>query len=244
MSENSVRYNDVLKAKVAERIRPEPPEEYFEEYFDRLVERIEEEDRTKALSGGTIRVSERISGLLGAISAAIRPPRWAMQFGIAVILVGVGVLLGQSNLFQVIPSSQNGAKQSIEMARATASALQYLERSKTLLIGLVNYDPEHDGSGMLNVPRQKKMALNLVTEATEIRTALNHPDQQRLRRLIADLEVILIQIANLDPESDVVEMETIKSGVDRKALLFKINVEEMLRPEGNTSRNTQGSKRS
>ena len=66
-----------------------------------------------------------------------------------------------------------------------------------------------------------------VKEAAFLKTELTSPDQQRLHNLIADLEVILLQIANLESQIDVDGIEMVKSGVDRRGILLKINLEEM-----------------
>ena len=50
-----------------------------------------------------------------------------------------------------------------------------------------------------------------------------------LRALIDDLEVILLQIANLEAEHDVPAIELVRSGVDRRGILLKIQVEQMRR---------------
>jgi hypothetical protein len=55
--------------------------------------------------------------------------------------------------------------------------------------------------------------------------------------LITDLELILLQIANLESEYNIPEIEMVKSGVDRRGILLKINIEEMRRSQNHFNEN-------
>ena len=52
---------------------------------------------------------------------------------------------------------------------------------------------------------------------------------------MTDLEVILLQIANLETEYDLPTIEMVKSGVDRRGVLLKINIEEMRKNESQSA---------
>ena len=45
--------------------------------------------------------------------------------------------------------------------------------------------------------------------------------------MVSDLEVILMQIANLESDYDLPAIEMVKSGVERRGIFLKINIEEM-----------------
>ena len=47
---------------------------------------------------------------------------------------------------------------------------------------------------------------------------------ERLRRLVAELELVLLEIANLEAESDFEHVDLLKSGIEQTDLLFKINL--------------------
>ena len=51
---------------------------------------------------------------------------------------------------------------------------------------------------------------------------------QQLQRLISEVQVILLQIANLEIENDISGIELIKDGVDRRGIFLKINIQEIL----------------
>jgi hypothetical protein len=86
------------------------------------------------------------------------------------------------------------------------------------------------------------MSRGLAAEAPALRKALDERGEKRLRALVADLEVILMQIANLESGQDLEGVELIKQGVDRKGLFLKIDVGRMgresrasVRPSGETA---------
>lgn len=216
--------------------RPEPVPAFWDSYYDRLADRIEQE-------AGPAPVTNRLSdwwreqGRLNMM--ALLQPAWPMQLAAAVVLLAVGVTLGwlffspdvsqqpiiaQDPLLQEVP---------VQAASLEARTSRYLERSKVLLLGVVNLDPvEPEDAIMLNLPRKQEVARELMQEAGTLKQDLSDADQERLRALIDDLEVTLIQIANLESGYDVPAIEMVKSGVDRRGLLLKINLSEMQQTKG------------
>lgn len=212
----------------AARPRPAVPEGFWDDYEARLCGRMEREAR-RPLGGrawGAV-VQRPLARLAPPV------PRWALQLAVAVLLVAVGVVLGRAyddaSPGDVVPAvgSAGTPPAVVQPASLEARSRQYVERSKVLLLGLVHFDPAREDPAVLNLPRQQQIARDLVAEAGALKEDLTAADQQRLHALIADLEVILLQIANLEAEHDLPAIEMVKSGVDRKALLLKINVEEM-----------------
>jgi hypothetical protein len=105
----------------------------------------------------------------------------------------------------------------------TLAAQSYLDRSKVMLLGLIN----SDGDVTLGFQQQQKFSRSLLHEAADLKPKLIEPDQQRIRQLIDELEVILLQLANIEEQNDLPAIELVKKGVDEKAILLKINMEEM-----------------
>jgi hypothetical protein len=48
--------------------------------------------------------------------------------------------------------------------------------------------------------------------------------QRRLQELISDLEVVLLQIANFESESDMSVIELVQDGIKSRGILFKIHL--------------------
>jgi anti-sigma factor RsiW len=120
-------------------------------------------------------------------------------------------------------------RQAAEASTLETRTTRYLERSKVLLLGLVNLEPAQEA--VLDLSSRQTVARELVREAGTLKTELSQADQALLRTLVADLELILMQIANLEAGIDVPAIELVKSGVDRRAVLLKINLAEMQQAE-------------
>jgi hypothetical protein len=205
------------------RERKDPGTDFWEGYWDRLERRLEAEP---APAPRSVRGRAR------------RPftllPAWGLQFAAAAALLVVGILIGRTLLRPPAPRVAQAAPPAavpapgVEQASAPVlRARDYFERSKLILLGLVNYDPGASDVYGLDLPRQKELSRALVNEAGSLKSDLKAPAQKRLRELVADLETILIQIANLGSENDLDAVELVKRGVEEKSIFLKINLTEM-----------------
>jgi Putative zinc-finger len=196
------------------REHPELPDEYWKQYDDSLQKRIADAkpENVRWHSFGKI-------------------PGWVLKAAAAFILIGVGVLIGR---YYMTPTTQ---PQIVETRPTPSTTVQrvsmdpetkrFLDRSQVLLIGVVNLEPDADGNYSTDLSAQKKVSRDLIQEASLIKTKLKGPDKRRLNELVSDLELIMLQIANMEAQNDQPEIEMVKSGVDRKGVLFKINLEQM-----------------
>lgn len=187
-----------------ERKQMDPGEEFWNGYYDRLQSRMERSQQQPVIS---FQPRHRMA--------------WISQIAAAVILVGIGVIIGKFYFNQT--SSKQTAIQTTPPVVADANvqkAQLFLQRSQVLLLGVVNAD-ENDLS------RQKEISHELITQASTLKNDLKEPQYRKLRALISELEVILLEISNLEQQSDVRGVELVRSGVDRKGVLLKINLEQM-----------------
>ncbi len=97
---------------------------------------------------------------------------------------------------------------------------RYFRKSKTLLVGLANLS-EEDGNPDLRA--EQKLSRKLVREARYLK---HQPLDGRSAKLVADLEKILIELANLEEGNDLPNVELIRSGIKQENLLFKIRMAE------------------
>lgn len=213
---------------MSKKAAPDPGRDFWDGYWDRLEQRIKQD------------------GVFGAAEpeAQKRPrirfgffPRWAYGAAGAVAILATGILIGRlffsrptiisrqisANTPSVLPASGTGD--------LTFRTSKYLERSKVILLALVNFDPEKQDVYGLNFPRQKEVSNELVKEASTLKGELKDAKQRQLEKLVGDLEMILMQIANLKSEYDLPTVEIIKAGVERKDVLFKISLNEMRRTD-------------
>ena len=211
-----------------QRRRPEPDPVFWSGYWDRLVTRLEGKETTKTFIPGLWRRLTRFF---------ILQPNWAIGTAAAVGLLLIGVFIGKlvfspmDSGLQISDSSTDASSEDARMVSLESRTGKYLRRSKILLLGLINFDSETEDFYTLDLPRQKEISQQLVHEASFLRNELQNSAQMQLLQLITDLEVILLQIANLESEHDLSAIEMVKSGVDRRGVLLKINLQEMRQVE-------------
>ena len=216
------------------RERPDPGGAFWDGYWDRLEKKMER---------GTLTTEAPASEPFWrrARRAFSTVPRWAYQASAALALVVVGVLIGRSVFAPSGPGPVTGPAEVVAAVPPADPMLvradDYIQRSKVLLLGLVNTDPAADGMYGLNLPRQKQISRELLSEAAYLKPALRAGRNDRLRELVSDLEVILLQIANLESENDLEGVELVRAGVDKRGLLLQINLSEMA---GETKARTSG----
>jgi hypothetical protein len=201
------------------RERPEPSAEFWLRFNERLQDRLTDVSRKPSVETARRASSGKI-------------PEWWWKAAAALLLVGFGIIIGRYYSGRSISGPEFvQQKPSIAVPSHQASfdpeTRRFLERSEILLVGLVNLDTESEDAYMPELTAQKRISQDLIQEAAVLKTRLKGSDQRRLRRLVSDLELILLQIANLEAKSDLPEIELVKSGVDRKGVLLKINLEQM-----------------
>ncbi|MFQ6091067.1 MAG: zf-HC2 domain-containing protein [bacterium] len=209
---------------MGQKRRVEPPEEFWASYWARLRARMEQEAAPKARA--KIGLWEKIQDFFPSIPGSAY--RWAAVVGALVM----GILIGRfffSSFGVKEPTVAERAHLPEEAPLAQTvdeRAERYLEKSKIFLIGFVNTDPEAEGGEIL-VPRQREISEELIQEASFLKENLKGHPRQGIRALIEDLEAVLIEIANLEEQEDLPHIELIRSGIDRKGILLKINIHQM-----------------
>jgi hypothetical protein len=201
-----------------ERRRSDPGTEFWEGYWDRLSRRM----LWESIEEG------RRPSLARRVAASLTPlPRWSLQAAGAAALLIVGILIGSRIVGP--PAGRPGTAAASYAARAGAvlRAENFVERSKVLLLGLVNYDPATGDPYALDLGRKRTISRDLATEAPALRRALSAPGQKRLRDLVGELEVIMMQIANLEADQDAEGIELVKQGVDQRSIFLKIDLDRM-----------------
>jgi hypothetical protein len=202
---------------MSERKKPERDEAFWTSYWQRL---------TPHLDSGAVE------------QPIIRHPAWsrhpAFRAGAAAALILVGILLGkwiwQKEPLPEPPSTPVAKvpqRDDVTAAEPVRRAEAYFQRSKVLLLALANFDPATDNAATLNLPTQRRISESLVQEAVVLKSELSGTAELRLRELVDDLEVILLQIANLENEHDLAAIEMVQSSVTNQALLFRIDLSQL-----------------
>jgi hypothetical protein len=217
---------DLVLQYTGKRIRPEPPEEFWDSFENKLKKKIESEeasDETRKFQKD--KPGRRFSPV----------PKWAYQTAAAAALILIGVFIGRMLFSPAVPGVQHASRQpelipQPQPETALVSRSQdYIERSKLILLALVNFDPSIEDPYALDLPFQKKISRELLQEASYLKNGLAQSDQERLENLIASLEIILLQIANLESENDLEAIELVRDGIQRRGILMEINLSDLRR---------------
>lgn len=199
----------------------EPDSEFMENFWEKLEPQLDPPSKPNMLDQLTEKVRNAFS-----IGFSYK---YQLAAGFSILLIGI--FIGRFFLPEE-GGSFNAPGINVQKKHTLSNALQiktenYIERSKILLLGLMNFDPASDDVETISLQRQKSISRELLTDATLIKAELENSAQVRLKELVGDLEVILLQIANLESEYDLTGIELVKNGVDKRGIFLKINVREM-----------------
>lgn len=124
---------------MSKRVRPAPPKEFWGSYEERLTQRIEK--------GEEFRV-ERESWREKLLRPFHLTPKWVYQATAALALIIAGAFMGR----MVFSPSRSGIQQASQQPGLITQqqpvtdpvhrAQNYIERSKLILLALVNFDPK------------------------------------------------------------------------------------------------------
>ncbi len=204
---------------MSKRVRPEPEKKFWDSYEERLIQRIDKEEAVQ------VEHEPWWKKLSQPLTLA---PRWSYQAAAALVLIVVGVFIGRMLFLPSSPEIQQASQQlaGTELVHRTQN---YIERSKLILLAMVNFDPATEDPYALDLPYKQQVSRELVQEAGLLRKDLTESKQRRLENLIANLEMILLQIANLESENDLESIELIKEGADSQGILMEINLTDLRR---------------
>jgi len=200
------RVTDVMKEYRREKASPE--------FMHSLWSGIEQQ-----LSLKTARKNTFIETIKELINLDVRWVRYAA----AVSLIAAGIIIGR---FMFVESRQDtvvAEQERTENKILEAKAQRYLERSKVLLLGILN----HESDAGSDFSRQRQLSGDLIREAAILKDELKDSKKLLLSALIEDLDKILLQIAHLEEKYDLEAVEMIQAGIRSEGILFKINLEEI-----------------
>jgi hypothetical protein len=158
--------------------------------------------------------------------------RWALNLAAAAALVAIGVIIGRYGSLAPRPDSTGpGVKESPAVAASTLDdrVARYLERSKLVLMSVDNMKPGAGDATALDLGPERRLSKDLLRESRALEKELQASREDQLLELISQLEVTLLQIANMRDARVPLGVELAKTGIEERALLFKINLEEMRR---------------
>jgi hypothetical protein len=209
---------------MTERNRPTPNAGFEQRLWQGIISEIEKDNKKTAFQ----LFVERYKGWWAGTN-------WRYSFALALATLLIGVILGKyffspSERTPLVSESQ--ADNSAVLTRAE----KYLDKSKILMLGILNHDPE-DQTGLL---QQKRISGEMLKEAAVLKNELKDSEALLMMHLISELEIILMQIANLEEQYDLESVELIRSGIEHKGILFKININQVRSDLNKTDQKKRG----
>ncbi len=108
-------------------------------------------------------------------------------------------------------------------ARMTA----YLDRVEPFLLSLVNVTIAEDDEQLdETIADERARAARLADEATALQTTLAHTAPLSQRHLLGDIELLLLQVANLRESEYRHGLEMVRAFMERRIILFKLSLLE------------------
>jgi hypothetical protein len=168
--------------------------------------------------------------------------RWAVAAA-AVLLLGIGIgrwSMTQSNGTNGTPVARNGSAPTPEEREIDSlanlayriAATQYLSRTETFLTAF-----RADANRSANTARLAHQARELLTTTQLMLDSPATNNDPRLRSLLNDLELVLMQIASLNPLEDGRDRDLITRGMNQSNVLPKLR---SAIPSGPMPARTQG----
>jgi hypothetical protein len=209
------------------RVYKEPGLAFWDNYWEKLQDRMEKKNLLHTRSE---KKQEKFSRFFQFLNFS---PRWVVQAAAALVLVVIGIFIGR----EIFPPAKEPVKQMDRLpvlvsgyepgTKLYQRTHNFIERSKVILLAMINFDPGTEDSYVLNLPYQQRISRELVQQAGGLKNELAGLDQGQLRELISDLEIILLQVANLDSDSDISAIELVKNGVKIRGVLFKMQLTDI-----------------
>jgi hypothetical protein len=166
-------------------------------------------------------------------------PRWVWQTAAAAALVLLGFGIGRyftNRPVEIVDRGKSLPAASSPLHDALDERVdRYLQRSKLVLLGLENLDPNHQDISSFDLTPERTLSRELLQETYSLKQELVAARQKRMLELLSELEVILLQISHLQDGHNKLGIELAKTGIRHKALVFKINLEEISRARPSNS---------
>lgn len=228
--------NSLLLSAATKKNGHEPPPGFWDNYTANLHQRM--------LSEGVLKEKKRLGQLTPRFTLT-SVPDWALKGAAAAVLLVVGIFIGRQYFApDTLPAPAPGpTHQKNEYLTADLTKQQnlllrtgrFLDRSRVILLAIENFDPETEDARVINLLYQKKIARILLKEAIELKQDLSETRQRSLEELISELEIILLQIANIDSGSEIETLQLVGDGQYIRGMLFEIRIYDLRWSKFNTN---------
>jgi hypothetical protein len=206
-----------------QRQRPEMGEEFWNSYMLRLQEKLKEaEDKEKK------KIWLWPKKWWENFSFDIQRLRWVLYPAAALLLVVLGIAIGRYLYPPSVPGKGDEVISSeLPMERKISPAVaDHFENLRPMLIDYANYTAEeNETSDEELVTVDKKTMKKLVLQNYLLKKIAVRENDLSLKELLVDLEMILLEISNIEPNRERNEtIRRVRDILDRSDILFKMKV--------------------
>ncbi|MBD3373396.1 hypothetical protein GF406_00035 [candidate division KSB1 bacterium] len=196
--------------------RPDLSSEYWQQYWKRLEKKLSSTSSTQ-----WVIEKRKIHWQIPDLNLRMA----AVAIAVTFVLFLATVLFFRPFRIEEEPIlSSESVKVDEVKSSINAQIYNYLNRSKVILMSLVNL--EDNEVLEIDFQQHQKLSSALLGESKQLRQKID--SQDRVMNLVDDLDLVMMQIANQDSRLDKESVELIRSSVENKELLFKINIEKMV----------------
>jgi hypothetical protein len=214
-------------ALMDQRDKPEMGEEFWDSYYLRLLEKMKESEEKEKN-----KIKNKIWSWLKKwwenFTFDIQRLRWVLYPAAALLLVVLGITIGR---YLYLPPVPEKGEELISSAlpserKFNPAVTDHFENLRPMLIDYANYTAEeNEASEEELVTVDKKTLKKLVLQNYLLKKIAARENDLSLKQLLVDLEMILLEISNIEPNSG--RNETIlrvQDILDKSDILFKMKV--------------------
>ncbi len=196
-------------------------EEYWQRFSVNVDEKIRRMSNSKKLSVGSLwdRIQSYVIFNRGTVIAA--GTACAVIVCVVVLWKVMTPAPRQEEFARLTHEETPAIEKATPVVNTNARLGNYFRKSKILLVGLSNMKTE--AGHPIDLSFEQQTSRSLVKEARFLQT---QNIDRRSARLIDDLNKILVELANLEEQHDVPDVEMLRGGIHQENLLFKIRMAE------------------
>ncbi|MGH2568015.1 MAG: zf-HC2 domain-containing protein [Bacteroidota bacterium] len=194
----------------------ERPEQFWNSFALHVIDRVRREEQRKHVR--KISLGDYLQ------SVFVHQRRTAVALGVGLAIVSLILLTWQLRVpLETAEQRAMVAEPEGQTAIVHARLGQYLRKSQTLMVGLMNMKSENNGG--LDLSTERAVSRELIHEA---RYLTEQDIDERAKQLVNDLKRILIELSNIEGRYDLPDVEILRAGIEQENLLFKLRMGEQL----------------
>ncbi len=207
-----------LMTVMDKRQRPQMSEEFWDNYYYRLEEKLDaaEEEEIPA-----VKVSGR-RRWLGDFDFKVR---WALYPAAAVVILVVGIAIGQ--YFSRVPGNNIVDTAISSMRQLSPAVAQHFDNMRPLLLDYSNYTPEKSvekgPAPEETVLVEKSTVKKLLLENQLLKRVVAKEKNITVKLLMDELELILLEVSNSEADSEETR-RAVQKLIKENDILFKMKV--------------------